>query len=468
MCFLLHILIIMPAALFAQDVSIWDFRIPETKYQRLTGSLSGGLNNTDYTNTDMIQNHYTNTSKSSNVQSILSYNFANYNENNSLEITTQVMGRVYRQSIDGNQSYATPIPLMYNTVTSQEQTNCNVNISPAIRYSNYIVPDTWHWFAEGSGNYSFDQYINKSNNTYSDGSHFYDSLYSKNNAWNASVGGGIGYGKLRDGSSVFAALRILDKLTEDSVFIRPLTKEEVLRIVDIISRKVEYSYTQDRFIKYFMEDIFSQLQKIGVLKENAAAAYSVLRAVEVFSEQIEPRLFGWRARIGFQRTYTSEISANDEVFPQNYISNYIWDFRDYVSLALDYGYPLTLNLQVNSNLSVEIPSTDYQRKTGYTLQLAGIYQVGERIDATLSGSVSRTSSYFMMDGYQAINQNDFFRIVQYNVGISFRFFIENNVNFNVSCGYLEEYEDTFSPGTIMGSNVNKSPRISFGVNYRFL
>jgi len=152
MCFLLHILIIMPAALFAQDVSIWDFRIPETKYQRLTGSLSGGLNNTDYTNTDMIQNHYTNTSKSSNVQSILSYNFANYNENNSLEITTQVMGRVYRQSIDGNQSYATPIPLMYNTVTSQEQTNCNVNISPAIRYSNYIVPDTWHWFAEGSGN----------------------------------------------------------------------------------------------------------------------------------------------------------------------------------------------------------------------------------------------------------------------------------------------------------------------------
>jgi len=78
---------------------------------------------------------------------------------------------------------------------------------------------------------------------------------------------GIGYGKLRDGSAVFAVLRILDKLTEDSVLIRPLTKEEVLQIVDIFARKVEYSYTQDRFVKYFMEDIFGQLHKMGVLKE---------------------------------------------------------------------------------------------------------------------------------------------------------------------------------------------------------
>jgi hypothetical protein len=122
---------------------------------------------------------------------------------------------------------------------------------------------------------------------------------------------------------------------------------------------------------------------------------------------------------------------------------------------------------VNSNFSLEIPRIDYQKKIGYTFQLAGIYQVGERIDATLSGSVSRTSFFYMMDAYQGINQNDFFRTLQYNAGISFRFFIENNVNFNVSCGYSELHEDMFSHSTIMGSNVFKSPKISFGVNYRF-
>jgi hypothetical protein len=287
------------------------------------------------------------------------------------------------------------------------------------------------------------------------------------------VGCGIGYGKLRDGSSIFAVLRILDKLTEDSVLVRPLTKDEVLRIVDVFAKEGEYSYTQDRYIKYFMEDVFGQLQKMGALKENAATAYSVLRAVEVLSERIEPRLFGWRARFGVQRTYTREINvsdqsdysytANDNTVTYNTYnySNYLWYFRDYVSLALDYGYPLTLNFQVNSNLSVEIPRIDYQRKIGYTYQLAGIYQVGERIDATISGSVSRTTNL-----YQSADENEFLRNIQYTAGISFRFFIENNINFNVSCRYSEYYQDTFSFFSSRNS-ASKYPTISFGMNYRF-
>ena len=235
--FLSLILVITPAVLFAQDVSIWDFRIPETKYQRLTGSLSGGWNKTDYSYTDYsfgtLQNHSSNSSKPSNAQSTLGYVFANYSENNSLEITANVMGQANHNSSDGSYSYTTQ---NYQS-SSQVQTNYNVMIWPDIRYSNYLIPDTWHWFAEGSGDYSFNQYTDNSNTAYSDGSHSYDSSFSKNNFWNASVGCGIGYGKLRDGSSIFAVLRILDKLTEDSVLVRPLTKDEVLRIVDVFCER---------------------------------------------------------------------------------------------------------------------------------------------------------------------------------------------------------------------------------------
>jgi hypothetical protein len=108
---------------------------------------------------------------------------------------------------------------------------------------------------------------------------------------------------------------------------------------------------------------------------------------------------------------------------------------------------------------VEIPSIDYQRKIGYTYQLSGVYQVGERIDATISGSVSRNTSLL----YQGTDENAFLRTIQYNAGISFRFFIENNINFNVSCGYSELHEDYFP----WQNNVRKSPSLSFGVNYRF-
>jgi len=474
--FFFLIFVITPAPLFSQDVSIWDFRIPETKYQRLTGSLSGGWNKTDnnsiYSITgSTIPDHSSSSSKSSIFQSSLAYNFANYNENSSLEIAASATGQANCQSTDGSQSYDASL----SSQSSGSQTDYLLEITPAIRYSNYIDPDTWFWFAEGSGDYSFNQNLN--NNSHSGDFYSYDSTFSKNNSWNASVGGGVGYGKLRDGSSVFAVLRILDKLAEDSVLVRPLTKDEIIRIVDIFAKRIEYSFTQDRYVKYFMEGIFDPLQKMGVLKEHAATAYSVLRAVEVLSERIEPRLFGWRARLGVQRRFTEEINAMDQsgfsnvsnnYIPdyQNSYSRYLWYFHDYVTFALEYGYPLTLNLQLNSSLSMEIPGTDYQRKIGYRYQLSGIYQVGERIDATFYGSVSRTTNLMSTNPFQNIDENEFVRNVQYNAGISFRFFIENNVNFNVSCGYSEWHQEQFSRYT-SGSNVNKYPTISFGVNYKF-
>jgi hypothetical protein len=456
--FVLLILGIAPAVLFAQDVSIWDFRIPETKYQRLVGDVSGGWNKTDYNNTGYnfgaLQNHSSSSTINSNFQSELAYDFANYNENNSLEIGARVTGWADYRSNDGSDYYAIP---SYKSSSSYK--NYSADISPDIRYSKYMVPDTWHWFVEGSGYYSFLQNTNNSDTTYADGSYSPLSTYVNFKSWNASVGGGIGYGKLRDGSSVFAVLRILDKLTEDSVLVRPLTKDEVLQIVNIYSRKSEYFFSQDRYLKYFMEEIFGQLQKMGVLKENAATAYSVLRAVEVLSEHIEPRLFGWRARFGVQRTFSENVSALSSTPPQNNFSSYHWYFRDYVSLAIEYGYPLTLNLQVNSSLSIDIPFTDYQRKIGYTYKLSGVYQVGERIDATISGSISRNTNFM----FQSTDENYFLRTIQYNAGISFRFFIENNINFNVSCGYSELHEDEFP----WQNNVRKSPSLSFGLNYRF-
>jgi len=109
----------------------------------------------------------------------------------------------------------------------------------------------------------------------------------------------------------------------------------------------------------------------------------------------------------------------------------------------------------------------YKRKIGYRYQLSGIYQVGERIDATISGSVSRTTNLYPGNFNLRADENEFLRNVQYNAGVSFRFFIEYNVNFQVSCGYMEVHNDMFSSQTAMGNTVYKSPNISFGVNYRF-
>jgi len=58
------------------------------------------------------------------------------------------------------------------------------------------------------------------------------------------------------------------------------------------------------------------------------------------------------------------INARDESGSGYAFSNseYFWYVRDNVSMALEYGYPLSLNLDVRSNFSVENSFTDYQRK----------------------------------------------------------------------------------------------------------
>ena len=445
---------------FAQEISIGDFRIPETRYQRLLGSLSGDWSNIDNNSSVAsvgsvsFSNSYPR--KSSNLQTSFDYIFNHFDENNSLEITSQFNGSGNYRSSSNNQDSPT-----YFYHQSQSETEYYASLTSSILYSNYIVPDQWHWYVSGGGGYSFDQdrYNSNGSDSYNDVSN--DSSYNKSNQWNAALSVGIGFGKLRDGAAIFAVLRILDKLTEDSVLTRALAHDEILQLVDLYARQVEYSYSQDRYVKYFMKDVFTELQKMGVLKDNAATAYSVLRAVEVLSEQIEPRVFGWRTQIGLQRTFDEQCSASSSS-TSPYTAPYSWSARDFLRLSADYGYPISLNAHVNSSVSFNIPFTDANRKTNVDFSLKGIYQVGERIDATLSYTFDHSQS---LDNN--VDQDYFTRTIQHEAALTFRFFIENNVNFNITGSYNHWQQDHYEPA-YTSSIIQKGPSIRFGVNYRFI
>ena len=285
-------------------------------------------------------------------------------------------------------------------------------------------------------------------------------MYNKDNNWSAALGVGFGYGKMRDGYSVFGVLRIIDKLEEDSLLVRSLTKEEILRLVSIFAKRDEYAFSQDRYVKYFMDDLFAELQKMGVLKNNVPLTYSVARAIEVLSEQIEPRLFGWRIQLGFQKTFDENKEYVDDGFNNGNYHYYLWSSRNFARFSTDYGHALSLNLHLHSILSINVPDKDYDRKIDFDFGVNGIYQIGERIDATLSYGIIRTHSVNPFD------QNNFSRVINSEISASFRFFIENNVSFTLSGSYIDMKQDGYIPNETT-SSTNKIPRISFGVNYRF-
>lgn len=444
--------------MMAQNISITDFRIPTSKYQRFLGGLSGmwGKRNVD----SYYQNH-TNPSSNSNqstwFSSSLDYELGNFSEDHSLEIYLRLNGQAGYDKSGSNWTYQND-----TGSSARVQKNYGLDINPTIRYSNYFTSDTWYWYVEGLGYYTFDQFKSNNDQIRSDTTS-HDLSYNKNNNWNASLGGGVGYGKLRDGSTIFAILRILDKLKEDSLLTRPLLKEEILKLVDILARRNEYAQLQDRYVKFLMGDLFNELQKMGVLKNNVPTAYSVERAVEVISEQIEPRLFGWRVRVGVQRLFYEDVYANENSSSPGYITSYGWSHQDNFKLVFDYGYPFSLNFQVNSNFSMNILGIDYKRKIGFNFSLKGIYQIGERIDASISESILRNQAL----NSSSEDQNNFVRNIQYNTTISFRFFIENRVSFVINCIYSDIQSDSYS-SAYQSSTVTKGPSINFGLNYRFI
>jgi hypothetical protein len=442
----------VPRSTLGQDISITDFRIPTSKYQKFVGGLSGewGKTSNSYLYPSSISQG-SNSTLASNLQTSFNYDLADLSEVHSLETTLMLAGQgTY------NKGTNTWINQTDTSLSEQSQKSYRLDVAALSRYSSYITPDALHWFVEASATYFFDQ-IEGNADQNSTMTKYHNASFGKDNDWNASIGGGIGYGKLRDGSPVFAILRILEKLQEDSLLVRPLTKDEIINLVEILARRTEYAQIHDRYIKYLMGDLFSELQRIGVLKDNVPTAFSVERAVEVLSEQIEPRLFGWRTRIGVQRTYNEESIIGNGY---GLSTSYVWNFHDFLQLAVDYGYPVSLNLHLTSSISVGIPKIDYQRKINSNFNVKGIYQVGERIDATISGSMQRI---------QYVNgdlEDEFTRSFQYNAGVSFRFFIENQVSFTISALYVKTQQDLYFPSS-RSNNVTEGPRIDFNLSYRF-
>jgi hypothetical protein len=446
------ILGIVPLSLVAQNISIEDFRIPETKYQRFLGGLSGSWNKSDQKSIYNANGSSYGNSNSSDAQAQLNYIMNNFNEDYSFQVSLSAGGNASMYTYDENQDNIS------STFSKRSQYVYALNFLPNIHYSKYLTPDSWYWYGEGNGYYSYQDSRNTEINNYN--GPYNDSTYIKFNTWSASLGFGVGYGKMRDGFAIFGVLRILDKLTEDSLFVRSLTNEEILRLVAIFARKEEYQYSQEKYVKYFMDDLFSALQNMGVLKNNAPLPYSIARAIEVLSEQIEPRLFGWRVQLGLQKNFEENSTFSDYNHDNFLFRSYTWNSRNYFKLSTEFGHALSLNLHMHSVLSIYVPEADAGRKTDFNFQIAGIYQVGERIDASLAYVFSRTHTV------NEFYEDNFSRRVNNELFASLRFYIENNVSFVVAGRYAVMEQQGYSPYGSWKSIVT-TPQISFGINYRF-
>ena len=270
---------------------------------------------------------------------------------------------------------------------------------------------------------------------------------------------GFGYGRLRDGSFVFRALRIIERLQEDSLLKLNLTRDQTLRLIDRVSHTREYTTNFERWEKYLARDIVDLLAAMGLFDPRFMSAFSALRVSESFHEEIQPRLFGWRVYYGIGGLHTRRLSRFNEYITED---NNDLGFID--RFGAQYGRPLSLWTHWYSELTIERPP--FKSDINFTINFSSTitYQVAERV--SVEGALVFTrSTYYPFSPNEAYYRNIFSHVLG-----SFDYFIEDNFRFQLQGSFDHEIQDNY-PGIYLrvpSSTIDNSISFSFGLIFNII
>ena len=436
---LILVIIFCPFQILAQDsVSVSDFRYPETRAIDLKGGLSGQIQGDDskstattFTSPDEIRDHNTRSSLGGVFTNFLYFHSTELHENLfTLQANFGYRGQRNESSQDVSPSY------QFSNSSAEQKT---LKIGASWRYLHYKKSDGLHYI--GGLSFSDGLFYNK-NNYYDIHSSFphptsYESG-SRQNSLNSVADLGIGYGRMRDGSFVFQALRVIEKLREDGVITKEINHEGWLVLIDKIAHKREYTTNYERYAKFLGRDIIETMIAEGIARKEDVTYYSAYRVEEAVRENINQRFFGWRVfylveRSDVQSSFT--INGGSSSSPEQSYKNYYYLHQ----LGGEWGYSLSLYTHVNANVKLQLPTSDLRAHASTNASISILHQVGEKIDVTGSYQYSNSSSYRDTQQFSEFQGNEY-----RNVQASFAYYIEDQVSFTTTMSYLISNDHFFN------------------------
>jgi hypothetical protein len=265
-------------------------------------------------------------------------------------------------------------------------------------------------------------------------------LYSK-------VGLGGGYGRIVPATGMAQALRIQEYLLNEKLITSEFSRETLIELASHCAKLNEYAEKSgDRHPIEWYTDLEKILVATGKLDNNRFSPYALLRVEEILArERIYERMIGWRLSgyLNYVNTYHGGYFAN----PINRFRNDLGTF-----LQLDLGYPITNNLHFNHN-------TYYNNQTNIddgsdiisTLihsESSIIYKLSNRIDFKIDYIFNSYNSDYHSE-YQSLDFNMYY-------------YIENNI-FLLLNAKLTDRKDSFN--SLYYNGTYKDISLSFG--YRF-
>lgn len=250
-----------------------------------------------------------------------------------------------------------------------------------------------------------------------DGNEFYsvESSITGNNDYDRpamDVTPGVGYGRFIQVTPLAQAVRIEYFLLKEGVVKGRLSKKVMIELAQVIEKRPEFETEYgDRYKIYWFRAMEEVIARAGSFTEDGLGAVGTLRVEEVlFQERINERYIGWDARAGVRLEAVTPYKDQDRQDPS-------------LSVRARYSRPVSWKSQVDVNLQYTTPFNGNFGADIYTMTgaLNYLYELTNRIDFTVSNIVT------------AVHSDPNIKVhISEQLRTGFLFFIENQINLNVS------------------------------------
>lgn len=384
---------------------IYNYRLPNWGYKRIyldfNGGFGGSLRKADTQSNDnddfnfYIRPYYLGYYESENIISTIQSNlttYYNYSEQDR------------QSSIDTSESEYSHFDLDFNINGNMHKyftTEWFLNLNSKNSYDYRESDDNYFRINNGQESKSKDLDITRE---------FRHSLHL-----------GLGYGRIRNVTPVFRALRFNDRL-KNLDGNKKLDREDIGELAEFLTRRSVYSQIHDRSDKYF----YAALPKNVLNRLDGLKPWELMYIDDVWDEIIGDRMEGYDINGGLVITYNKSDDSNPTDDSELFLSGLYLEHRYYHNLSPCYQIGTHFYSSISTVMN---DNTMYDYLGRGRLQLFNLWNLADRmlleLDFGLESGFASSKSWERMD--------------QYFTDLNFRYIIEDNLSANVRFSYDSYY-----------------------------
>ncbi|MEO0142451.1 MAG: hypothetical protein ABIL70_03225 [candidate division WOR-3 bacterium] len=284
----------------------------------------------------------------------------------------------------------------------------------------YINNSNLFWLISGNGSVDWNYYN-------------IDSNYSHDVYGNFDATGGIGLGRLRDGTASYKAMEIVDILIREKVIEKKLKSDEILGLAQLLNQKWNFQLRYQRYEKFYYKEIEDYLKSIGIYR---IPAYVWFKIKEVIDEDITPREFGLKLSGGFGLTGYGYASYS--ITDGDTLSELRGDPLVHFKTSLRLAYPLTYRFQLKEMMDLTIT----EKSPSFSSSLSLIYLIYPKFVADIS--------YDWQDYLDQLKQK---RIKNHIIKFTLNYYLEDRTSIGWSNCYIYMKEGPGIPQKYLTTNI---------------